>query len=243
MDPRNYPLLWLYLGLTIVTWLMTLLLLKRYLEKRKKLALYLSVSFILIASAITMLFFGMLETYITTYKKEWYRFSLAFAYCVIMIALSFQILFFGEIYGVSMNILKKYIIICIIIAIALALPNNYYGIPDEEEIGFGPNIRPLTSISMMLFAIIVFSRMANKSFNTAKRMEEKIPRLGFNMIGLSELAIVFLFSCFALDTVVFTLFDTGSYTIFVYIGWAFAAVYFLSSYLGLILPSQLAKKE
>lgn len=242
MDPRNFPLLWVYLGVGLVAWLMTALLVRKYFEKRKKPALLLSMAFVLVSLAITALFFGMLECYITGYKMEWYRFSLAFAYCIIMLALALQILFFADIYGIPMQLIKKYLLIALILAIALALPDNYYGVPDNEEVGLGPNIRPFTSIGMMLFSIAVFTRMGLKSFRTAKLVEEKIPRMGFQMIGLSEFCIVGLFFFMAMDTVVFTLFETGGYTIFVYIAWIFAGGFFISSYFGLIIPGRHAQK-
>ena len=76
----------------------------------------------------------------------------------------------------------------------------------------------------------------------ARVTENRIAKIGFQLMGLSYLLMIFFFTCLALDVIYFTFFETSGYTIFIYIGWIFAGFFFITMYLGLTMPPWLKKR-
>ncbi len=92
----------------------------------------------------------------------------------------------------------------------------------------------LAIISLVTYIILTFY-----SFKEAKLNTDKLPRSGFNLIAIYGISVSLLFIFFALDSVMASL--GKGYSPFYYLGWTFAMTGVFLGYLGYIMPSWLKK--
>ncbi|OLS32677.1 MAG: hypothetical protein HeimAB125_06450 [Candidatus Heimdallarchaeota archaeon AB_125] len=90
----------------------------------------------------------------------------------------------------------------------------------------------LAIISLVTYIILVVY-----AFKEAKMNTEKLPKTGFNLIAAYGISVSLLFVCFALDSVMASL--GKGYSPFYYMGWSFAMVGVFLGYLGYIMPGWL----
>jgi hypothetical protein len=240
IEPSAIPVLPMYIIIASFASIITILLFIKWRERQRKPALLLFLTFMCYTIAILGLTIGFGEAIFTGEKRELYRFSLAFGYFMVMIANCFLIIFATDVFGVKKELGYKYIILSLIVAVMVALPQNYYGIP-ETEVG-SDSIRIYSSTAMMLLSIVIYTRIYLLAMKVANSAQEKVAQVGFRYIGFSQLFMILFFICLLLDTLVFTLFNTPGYTVFVYFGWISAAIFMFLSYGGIIMPNWLKKR-
>ena len=241
IEPGAAPMLPTYIVLTVFCCFMTILLFIRWRQRNKRAPFLLFLTFLTYTLCITVLMAGFADAMISGYKRELYRFSLAFGYAGIMVANCFLLYFAADIFGIKHELLKKYIICSLIIAVAVALPWNYYGVPDAE-INKSLYIRPFTSISMVIFSILTYSKIYGQAMRVHAMVDERVAKIGFRLIAYSQIFMIMLFVFLFVDVVVFALTDLKGYTIFTYLGWACAGLFMIFSYLGLIMPKWLRSR-
>lgn len=241
IEPEAFPMLPTYIVLTIIVSFMTILSLTRYIQRRKKTALLLFLTYLGYSICILVLTIGFAEAIQTGEKRELYRFSMAFGYAVIMGSNCILLLFSAELFGIKRNYLTKYIVISLIIAVAVALPWNYYGYLNEE-IDRSNYIRPYTSAAMMLFSIFTYVKIYNQAIRIEKLVDEKTAKASFRLIAISQICMILLFAFLFADMVLFALTDLKGYTIFTYLGWFCAGFFMIFSYLGLFMPPFIRKR-
>ena len=241
LEPEAFPVFYFYIFIALFSLFMTIRSFAKWSERKMKAPLLLSITFLLFSLCIASLMIGLMEAVIYGEKRVIYRFSLAFAYSTIMIANCFLLYFASEIFSFEKRYLKKYIIISLIIAVFLALPYNYYGVP-EALVDNSKNIRPYTGGALVVFSILTYSRIFSVAYRVSKRVEEKQAKTGFLFIALSQICLILFFVFVFIDTLIFTLTDLSGYTISLYIAWVWACLFLVSVYIGLFMPDWVRKR-
>lgn len=241
MNPGAQYAIYVFIFMVPFSIIMTILMFLRWKQRKTNPTKMMLAGFFFITVSIFALFLGYLQMYLTGYKMELYRITLAVAYTTLMIANLFLMLFAKDIFSIEMKYVRKYIIVNIIIAILVALPYNYYGVPSDEIPSF--TIRPYTSVLLVLFSIFSYSKIAHASFSNSKKMEVSFAKIGFKLIGYSQISLVIFFSFLMLDTIWFTyIVKEGGFSIFYYFAWLMAAIFFITCYLGVIMPRWFKKQ-
>jgi phage-related holin len=241
IEPEAAPMLPTYIILSIFAWFMTILLFFRWKERRMKAPLLLFITFLCYSILMSVMALGIGDALAVGYKRELYQFSLAFGYAGIMVANSILLLFSAEIFTIDLKYVKKYIIISLLIAVAVALPWNYYGVIDAE-VNRAIYIRPYTSVAMAFFSVLTYSKIYSQAMRVYRLVDEKTAKWGFKLIAFSQICMILFFACMFADLIVFGLTDLKGYTIFAYLAWVFAGLFMFFSYLGLTMPQWLRKR-
>jgi hypothetical protein len=252
MSPPDYApleetannLIWLYGIILFFNTCFFVMMWRKYIQKKSKPGLYLSIVFTFYVFILLIIYLGFLQAYITGYKKELYMFSLAAGYTGIATANCVLILFALSVFKTKKDnkFAIKYIIISLISAVLLALPQNYYGwttsyIPEEWRI-----FRTLTTGILMLTSFIVYGRIFKEAQRASKFVEEAWAKKGFQYISYAQLCWIILFLMLVADLVYDLLADAGGYTFFYYIAWSMMVVATYFFYIGYLMPDWFKKK-
>jgi len=243
VEPKAWPVLWLLVVISVFGFYFVAIIGKRWRDRRALAAKFLFLAFSCVLIAILLFLAGLIEMFVTGYKMEVYRFSLGAAYAAVCVANVFLILFGAEIFDIPSRYLWKYILIQLVIAVAVILPDNYYGVPDSDPRIWGPTIRIYTSIAVVVFSIIIYSRILSQALYTARRTSESVARGAFRLIAGSIVCLILFFLFETLDTLEITLYPTqGGYTIFNYLGFVSALVFMVLASLSFIMPDWLRRR-
>lgn len=235
------PIFFYYIGLIVFSIVMTVLMIKKWRERKVKPPLYLSIVFVLLTVALIALTIGLAEAIITGYFKEIYRISLPLAYCMIIIADIFLFIFAEEITGKGKKAFTPLIIFGIVISVVLFLPLNWWGVPPEDYAG-QLNIRLYSTLSVILYSYIVYIFISLFCIKARKQTEDAKAKTGLTLLFLSMISMIAFFLMFVFDTLLITLTDHPGYSEFVYIAWIFAILFFVFIYLSLVMPKWLVDR-
>ncbi len=153
-DLRVFPLLIYYILLSIFGLVITIKILFNYKRKKHAAALYLTLTFAAFTMAIIVLAIGLAEAAITGYYKEIYRFSLPFAYSMVVLADICLFKFTNQLTEKGKKAFIPLLLIGVVLIILLFLPWNFWGTP-TEEIG-QPYIRMYSTMGVVLFSYIIY---------------------------------------------------------------------------------------
>jgi len=240
-DERVLPIFAYYIALIIFSLIMTLSMTKKWRERKVKAPLYLSIVFILFTVALIVLTIGLAEAVITGYYKEVYRFSLPFGYSMMIIADVFLFIFAKEMTKKGEKALIPLAIIGGIIIFTLFLPWNWWGIPSEDIEG-QLNIRLYVTMAVIIYSYIIYLFIANFCLKARAQSDDKQVRAGFGLLVFSMFCMIGFFLMFIFDTLLIVFVDHPGYSEFVYIAWIFAILFFISTYLALVMPDWLTKR-
>ncbi|MFX1587973.1 MAG: hypothetical protein ACFFC1_07445 [Promethearchaeota archaeon] len=235
------PIFFYYIGLIVFSILMTVLMIKKWRERKVNPPLYLSIVFALFTIALIALTIGLGEAVITRFFKEIYRISLPVAYGIIIIADIFLFIFAKEITSKGKNALVPLIIFGIAIIVILFLPWNWWGVPPEDYMG-QLNIRLYSTLSVILYSYIVYIFIAVFCIKARKLTQDAKTKAGLTLLFLSMISMIAFFLMFVFDTLLITLTGHPGYSEFVYIAWIFAILFFVFTYLSLIMPKWLVDR-
>ena len=240
IEASAYPMFYVYVILVSVCFLMTALLYQKWVERKREANRLLMFTFLSYSLSFLILLLGYLQMYFTGEKQEFYQLSLALSFgglCISNIILSY---FVAEIFGILRKDLKKNNILGIIITILVLLPWNGYGLP-ANQIEF-PLFRPITNVCLIIWAMILYTRISNAAFRIAKKTENPIAQSGFRLIGWAHIMLDLFLFFMAADTIYFTVFELPGYIFLIYIAYIFCAFFFLTCYLGFIMPEWLKSR-
>ncbi len=237
IEPNAKPLLILYIVLAIFVFVNAVLMLMKWYQRKSSVAKYLAITFGLYASLALMLTLGMAQAVVTGEKRILYQVSLGFGYSMSVIASNFLLLFIAELTEMKHRKLRKFYIISSVIAILLALPNNYYGRTVVNPPL--PNIRMLTTVLMFFYLVGVYGYMAIIAFKTAYKIDDLYGKRGFQFIAVAQICYIFTFLSFLADAIYFTVTNGDGYTIFVYFANGFIFFWIAFNYLGFIYPAKM----
>ncbi len=235
------PIFFYYIGLIVFSILMTVLMIRKWRERKVNPPLYLSIVFALFTVALIALTIGLGEAVITRFFKEIYRISLPVAYSTIIIADIFLFIFAKEITNKGKKALIPLIVFGVVIIIILFLPWNWWGVPPGDYVG-QLNIRLYSTLSVILYSYIVYIFIATFCRKARKQAQDAKAKAGLTLLFLSMISMIAFFLMFVFDTLLITLTDHPGYSEFVYIAWIFAILFFVFTYLSLIMPKWLVDR-
>ncbi|MFX0032024.1 MAG: hypothetical protein ACFE9P_05095 [Candidatus Hermodarchaeota archaeon] len=238
---RVLPIFPYYIILSVFGILLTV---KMYFKWRKRKVappLYLSITFTFFTLALIMLAVGLAEAIIAGEYREIYRFSLPFAYSMVILADIFLYKFVSQITNKGKRLFIPLILVGIVIIILLFLPWNWWGVPPVDYEG-QLNIRLYSTLSLVLYSYLIYIVIAITCRRAMKETEDKIALMGLKLLFYAMIAMILFFLMFIGDTLMIVLFDHPGYSIFVYIAWIFAIAFYILTYLSLVMPKWLVKK-
>ncbi|MFX1489671.1 MAG: hypothetical protein ACFFBI_11015, partial [Promethearchaeota archaeon] len=193
------------------------------------------------SAALTMLGIGLAEAVIVREYREVYRFSLPFAYSMVVFADIFLFKFASHMTDKGKRAFPFIIVIGIILIIILFLPWNWWGVPSIDYEGM-LNIRLYSTVSLVLFSLIIYSYIAMISQKAKRKVEDKIMKTGLKLLFYSMISLIMLFVMLIGDTLLITIFNHPGYSEFTYIAWIFGMIFIILSYFSLIMPEWLVKR-
>ena len=239
-EVRVLPLFFYYIALSILGIVMTIRMYYKWRDRKVNPPLYLSIVFLFLTAALIMLTIGLAEAVIAGYYMEVYRFSLPFSYGMVIIADIFLFKFVIELLDKGKKVFIPLIILGLIIFIMLFLPWNWWGIPPEDYAG-ELNIRLYSTISLVLYSYVVYILIARTSLKAAKATQDATAKLGLKLLFYAMISMILFFLMFIGDTLMI-LFGHPGYSEFVYIAWIFAILFYIFSYISLVMPKWVLKR-
>jgi hypothetical protein len=210
----------------------------KWYERRLRPPLYLTLVFSFLTLALTMLSIGIAEAAITGFYKEVYRFSLPFGYIMVIFADIFLFQFAIEITNKGKNLFPYVILLAILIGVFLALPWNWWGVPQEDYTG-QINIRLYSTLSLVIFSYLVYGYIAVICRKVRKELDKKVMYFGLTLLFYSMISLMLLFLMLIADTLMIILFNHPGYSEFTYIAWIFGIIFIILIYLSLVMPDWL----
>jgi len=235
------PIFFYYLGLIVFSIVMTILMIKKWRERKVNPPLYLSIVFVLLTVALTTLTVGLGEAVFSGFFKEIYRISLPLAYSMIIIADIFLFVFAEVITGKGKKALVPLIISGVVIIVVLFLPWNWWGVPPVDYVG-QLNIRLYTTLSVILYSYTIYIFIAGFCRKAKKQTDDAKAKAGLTFLFLSMISMIGFFLMFIVDTLLITLTDHPGYSEFIYIAWIFAILFYIFTYLSLVMPKWLVER-
>ncbi len=240
IEPSAKPIIIIYIIMLIAVAIMTILLYRKWKERKTPIAKHLTIAFLIYFVITSVLTWGLGDALITGEKRIIYQISLGFGYAASVIASNFILLFIADLINMNHKKLKKFYVISIILAILLLLPNNYYGVTVVDPVI--PEIRLYTSAAMLLYLMGIYGWIAILMLYEVRRIDESYAKIGFAFIACAQIAYILSMLFFLSDVVVFTTTGGEGNTFFVYLADLSLLLWFIFNYLGLILPAKLKKK-
>ncbi|MFX1445211.1 MAG: hypothetical protein ACFFHV_17495 [Promethearchaeota archaeon] len=220
---------------------MSIQMIKKWKERKQIAPLHLSLVFAFITVAIIILTIGLAEAAITGYYKEVYRLSLPLAYTMVVIANVFLYLFASNIIDKGKNALVPIVFISIVLIIIFFLPWNWWGVPPEDYAG-KLNIRLYTNIAFIAFSYVIYITIAVVCLDAKKKTDDPITRSGLKLLFYSMISLILYFLMILFDNIMIVLYNHPGYSVFIYIAWMFAIVFYILIYLSLVMPEWLIKR-
>jgi hypothetical protein len=240
-DVRVVPIFIYYIALSIFGIFLTLKMYNKWRERKVNPPLYLSIVFLFLTSALVMLTIGLAEAVITGYYMEIYRFSLPFAYGMVIVADIFLFKFIIELVNKGKKAFIPLIIVGLCIFVMLFLPWNWWGFPPEDYAGL-LNIRLYSTLSLVLYSYIVYILIARISLKSAKITKDATIKLGLKLLFYAMISMILFFLMFIADTLMIILFHHPGYSEFVYIAWIFAVLFYIFCYISLVMPKWVLRR-
>ncbi|MGQ4874484.1 MAG: hypothetical protein ACP6IY_10485 [Promethearchaeia archaeon] len=240
-QPRVLPIFFYYIFLIIFSIFMTFKMFSKWYERRVPPPLYLSSVFLFFTIALIALAIGLAEAVITGYYKEIYRFSLPFSFSMVVIADIFIYKFACHITEKGKSLQLLIYILAVILIIMLFLPWNWWGVPSSDYEG-QLNIRLYTTLSLIIYSCSIYIYISYISRQAKEATNDKVAKFGLKLLSYSMIMMILFFVMMVLDTVMIVAFDHPGYSEFVYIAWFFAILFYIFSYLSLVMPDWIVKR-
>lgn len=235
------PIFFLYIILSIFSTFLSLKMINKWRERKTAPTLHLSLVFISLTLALIVLGIGLAEAVITGYYKEIYRFSLPFAYTMIILVDLLFVVFINEMTNKSNSLIIPLAIIAIVIIIVLWLPWNWWGVPKEDYVG-QPHIRLYSTGSLVIFSYAIFIYLAILIRKVHNKTSDKKSKVGLSLLFYSVLGMILYLLMNVFDVMMIIFLDHPGYSIFIYVSWFFAVSVFILSYFSLVMPDWLVKR-
>ncbi len=229
----------------LILLVLTIFLFIKYQERKKKTNLYLGLTFLNFTLASLSTAIGRWVGFFSPISYEVLSITdLTTLISYIFIALSncFAVAFVDSIFiHKGLNFAFPFFLINGAI-IGLILPKIYYWIFVDQKFGL---IRTrtinLVIASIAIMALISYGLITFFAFKEAKLNIDRLPKIGFNLIGVYGICIPLMFVFFTGDTLLITYVSSfiAGYTPFYYLGWCFALIGIIFGYLGYIMPNWL----
>jgi hypothetical protein len=238
---RVLPLFLYYFALSMFSIFLTVKMYLKWRERKVPPPLYLTYTFIFFALAIVMLTIGLSEAVFTGFYKEVYRFSLPFAYAMVILADIALFKFVSFLTNSGKKIFIPLVIIGLIVIFILFLPWNWWGVPPEDYAGM-LNIRLYSTLSLVIYSYFIYIQIAITSKKGMDATQDKITHMGLKLLFYAMISMILFFLMFIGDTLLIAVFSHPGYSEFVYIAWIFAILAYILMYLSLVMPKWLVNR-
>ena len=235
------PLFIYYIFLSILAIFLTIKMFMKWRERKVSAPLYLTIVFTLFTVALMGLTLGLGEGVLTSYYMDIYRFSLPFGYSMVVLANILLFKFISEITESGEKLMIPIILIGAVIFVLLYLPWNWWGVPEIDYEG-ELNIRLYITICLVLFSCLIYLYIARICRKTMVSAIDKVAHFGLNLLFWGMICMIGFFMMFIGDTILIVVFDHPGYSQFVYVAWVFAMLFYIVSYLSLVMPDWLVKR-
>lgn len=239
-DHRVFPIFILYLVLSVFGTYVTIKMYTKWREREVKSPLYLTLVFTCLTLAMIVAAIGLAEAIITGYYKEIYRFSLPFAFSMIVLADIFFYIFLDELTNRGRKGFIPFIIAGFVIIVLLFLPWNWWGVPSQDYEG-ELNIRLYSTSAVVVYSYVIYITLAIVCYKSRQKADEKVTRFGLLLLFYSMISFMLFFIMFIADTLMIILYKHPGYSIYVYIAWIFAVIFVVLTYFSLEMPNWLVK--
>ena len=240
-DYSVFPLFILYLVLSVFGTYVTIKMYMKWRERKVKSPLYLTLVFTCLTLAMIVAGIGLAEAIITGYYKEVYRFSLPFAFSMIILADIFFYIFLDELTNRGRKAFIHFIIIGAVIIVLLFLPWNWWGVPSQDYAG-ELNIRLYSTSAVVVYSYVIYITLARVCYKARQKADEKVTRFGLLLLFYAMISFMLFFVMFIADTLMIVLYKHPGYSIYVYIAWIFAVIFVVLTYFSLEMPNWLVKR-
>ncbi|MHA1379524.1 MAG: hypothetical protein ACTSRG_14215 [Candidatus Helarchaeota archaeon] len=241
----HFSAMMLELIVFIFSFLIALIIVFKWRERRTIATLYLALALFSISGAVFVAFLGLFSWFLVwssaiipyVNSPVIYPISLPFAYSFVIIYDIFLFLFTIHIF-LDKNEKKiiPVIIIGIFVATLLWLPTNNWGL-DTTPMD-PPSTRTISMLIYMLYNVVIYIILAFSAFRESKKTDQKEYQVGFQAIALGQIANILIFVFFLFDSVLLIINpNSPGFSIFIYLGWICALVAVFLFYIGFILPS------
>lgn len=208
-------------------------------RKNKKTRAARTLFLVILSYTITMTInsAGFLHAFVNQHKTTFHNVSLYLTYFFITVSYTVLVYFSKMIFSLESKYTKKYFIFLGLLSILVLLPNNYYGLPPDQQIGWGPNIRPFTMASVLVVLSTINIRIIRQSMKFYKKIQVNHVKIGILCFMLAQIAELINFLGISIDTflIFLVLQYTGYSTIFI-IGFFFNSLYPVLMFLSQALP-------
>ena len=146
------------------------------------------------------------------------------------------LLFFGfELFGHRKKIAYFFIFCTVTVLILINLNSNWYGVPHYEYAGQF-SLRFYSSLSMTILAMTIYVYLIRRI--KSLQIEKELVKIGYNLIIWSLVAFFLFWVCMTCDAVYINIVG-GNYSLFTFVAWIFALLFWILSYCGLTMPLKL----
>ncbi len=226
----------------VISLILLILIMFKYLEKRHDLTLRLLVIFLIYTLAI---FFSLLSKVFVVLRLDlvvepysplgWIFFRILsfrvseFLVCIaILLSYNFKVKIFQEDYKKN----QKYIVII------FGCFTAFYDLVIYEPVhGFmAVLLDAIAFLLTLIFMSMIYIAFMYRSIEAYKGVEESIYRQAFLSLTLMALSYMLIFLNFLIDRIFILVFEIPGFTIFYFLAWAFAILGIVCAYLGYIKP-------
>ena len=233
-----FPFFIFTIFLCIFCIIITIQMYRKWIERKVKAPLHLSFVFTFLSLSLISLTIGLAEAAITGYYKEIYRFCLPFSFSMLVLANVFLYVFTSEITQKGKKAVVPLIIIALIIIVIIYLPWNWWGVPTELHKG-KLDIRLYTTLSITIYSLVVILSIAMLSIKMKKNVKDNIARVGASLLFYASMSMIGFFVFIIIENALIFFFAIEGFSIFMYLAWIFAMLFFILSYLSLVMPNWL----
>lgn len=229
------PIAFFEIGVSAIIIFLGILMIKKYMERKNKTTLILSISFIMFAIS------PLMDPIDPFFINRDARLGEGLAFMFLCLAMLFLTIFTYDLFKPNEKKTPKKIAIYWVILAPLLAVMGFLSTQDLLNNPFSSS----SSINMIIYQVlllplligiyIVFIILARFSFNASAEATSISSKRGFQLILSFSIGMIILFSLILTDLLL------GQYTILLYIGWSIAVLSALLGYLGFIMPSWLKK--
>lgn len=233
--PRIYSIFLLYLFLFPLSFIFAHKLLKKGRIQNLKSAKFLGNAFIFYGLGVLTAFLGVFEVILTSEFKEIYRLSLPVGYSFGIIGNVYLLFFGNELFGFQRRYTYPFLIWSIITLILVNLNSNWYGVPNFVYEGQF-SLRLYSSLNMTIFSLVIYTFLIIK-INSLK-LKDFVKSVGYKLIVWSLICFILFWGFMTVDAIMINISEEG-FSIFTFIAWVFAGIFWILSYCGLIMPPKI----
>ncbi len=240
-DPSVLPLVLFYMGLIVFSTVLTTKMYNKWRERATRPVGLMTLLFVVFTAALVVLTIGLVDSAISGFYREIYRFSLPLSYSLIVVADISLFEFVREITNHRGRGLKPVVIIGAVLCVVLFLPWNWWGRLNTDYAG-QVNIRLGTMLGLITFSYTIYIMIARVCWQLMPEAQTPVAKAGLRLLFGAMILMIVFFLMFVIDTVLIVAFHSGGYSIFVYFAWICSIAFYICMYLSVAMPSWFVKR-